>query len=925
MIAFSVDCWKVDVMNVARQLACSATVLLLCLAVSCGRGNGSLPIAPDQHAAALALHLWETDCLGQPGSIEVHTRRGAENEIIAQVCTRSARGLKAVYFDIAYDPLILAPVSGEFSAALAGTSGQLLQLAVLDEPGKVYMGAVQAKYDQMKGFSGDGLLAELHFKPVVAGAGANAAPARKVRTAPVSSASKAALWFDESSSKLNWLYAVQGDYNQNGVVSISDLTPLGQYFGATSATAGVPFGTVDARSVVDGNSDGVISIDDLTPIGINYGADAMGGYAIYKAPTTNGYPASNNEPSHIPLTDVQLTPEITPQGQRLRYSYTLTNPTANEFYWVRPLDGQNNAGTPSNIAGGNPTQQTSLHFYYYEVPGSGTKADPFQVVAGQTYGINLEDTATNNLSTNPDTTFFLNSDSLSYMSISAARFAVPNPLAGNFSGYFMIWATYQNVAAANQLYFRAVEPQLIPDALLTADVKLGKAPLTVNFDASGSTSPNGAIVKYEFEMNGDLNDPAWVDNGPNPQAQHTFTTGMDYGISLRVTDDHGLKGLAQTRVNVYDWRIDTVDAGQPPANVVGKYCSLAWIAGKPGISYYDETAGRLCYAYYDGAAWHATIVDQSGNAGLWSSLVALDDRPAIAYCDVLTDDLKYARASTAAPTGPVDWAIHSLDGPDSVGAGISMRVKRLPAAGFSVPGIAYVNATDNTINYAQALIPGPTSAADWAVYAVAPADDFSRPALAYVYDASLYPNEVNYPAIAYTDDNSFVLKYAQATAPDLAGGAAWTVVDVDSGTPTGAGACLQFFRYSGPNIASFDAGSGALRFSGSALSIPDAVSPWASFAVPGVGPPVTADYCSMLYGYTGLVYVYHDTTYSVLNVLRGEDLNHPPNRWLHYAVDLSPGVGEYCSVVETGGPSFGVAYFDSTNGDLKYAQHNWLW
>jgi hypothetical protein len=68
--------------------------------------------------------------------------------------------------------------------------------------------------------------------------------------------------------ELGWPARLKADYNQDGLVGISDLTPLGILFGLRQLDSAW---LLEAHARVDGNGDGMISIHDLTPLGQNYG------------------------------------------------------------------------------------------------------------------------------------------------------------------------------------------------------------------------------------------------------------------------------------------------------------------------------------------------------------------------------------------------------------------------------------------------------------------------------------------------------------------------------------------------------------------------------------------------------------------------------------------------------------------------------
>lgn len=66
----------------------------------------------------------------------------------------------------------------------------------------------------------------------------------------------------------------------------------------------------------------------------------------------------------------------------------------------------------------------------------------------------------------------------------------------------------------------------------------------VTFDARGSVDPDGRIVKYEWDFDGD---GVFEISTASPVTTHTFTRGGEFKVSLRVTDDKGATAtLAKT-------------------------------------------------------------------------------------------------------------------------------------------------------------------------------------------------------------------------------------------------------------------------------------------------------------------------------------------------------------------------------------------
>jgi len=130
---------------------------------------------------------------------------------------------------------------------------------------------------------------------------------------------------------LQWSYVNVGDYNQDRLVTISDLTPVGVHF---NKTTGAP--DWDIASLADGNADGRITVHDITPIGQNFNS-WLESYLVERAAGEAG-----------PWTLVCTYAYIPPVGNsRIRFKYQFPEPMPG-FYRVIPTDG-NSRGEPSNV------------------------------------------------------------------------------------------------------------------------------------------------------------------------------------------------------------------------------------------------------------------------------------------------------------------------------------------------------------------------------------------------------------------------------------------------------------------------------------------------------------------------------------------------------------------------------------------------
>jgi hypothetical protein len=124
--------------------------------------------------------------------------------------------------------------------------------------------------------------------------------------------------------KLDWTQLNLADYDLNGQVNISDLTPLGQNFGKQGNWT-----ESDPEYWIDGDQNGEINLADITPIAQNY-LISIGGYNIYRDNVL--FPA---------LGDGMWTagPEYgtKPDGLPLHYAVTLGSPADGSFT-VAPVD-----------------------------------------------------------------------------------------------------------------------------------------------------------------------------------------------------------------------------------------------------------------------------------------------------------------------------------------------------------------------------------------------------------------------------------------------------------------------------------------------------------------------------------------------------------------------------------------------------------
>jgi glucose/arabinose dehydrogenase/PKD repeat protein len=106
-----------------------------------------------------------------------------------------------------------------------------------------------------------------------------------------------------------------------------------------------------------------------------------------------------------------------------------------------------------------------------------------------------------------------------------------------------------------------------PTAVITANPTNGPVPLTVSFDGTGSSDPEGNPLSYSWDLNGD----GTFGDATASTASYTYTTAGVYHPSLRVTDNQG----------VSDTKSVTVTAGNtaPIAVIDSPASSVTWKVG----------------------------------------------------------------------------------------------------------------------------------------------------------------------------------------------------------------------------------------------------------------------------------------------------------------------------------------------------------
>ena len=162
-----------------------------------------------------------------------------------------------------------------------------------------------------------------------------------------------------------------------------------------------------------------------------------------------------------------------------------------------------------------------------------------------------------------------------------------------------------------------------PVAAFSYSPTTGKAPLTVNFDATRSSDPEGATLAHQWQFG----DGA---TGSGKKTSHRFTRAGSYPVKLTVTDDKGLTGTTMQIIKV------TAPSGnKAPLAVIDATPDngAAPLEVRFSAARSSDSDGRITaweWSFGDGAsATTKNPVHRYAQAGAWKvSLTVIDDKGA---------------------------------------------------------------------------------------------------------------------------------------------------------------------------------------------------------------------------------------------------------------------------------------------------------
>jgi len=124
-------------------------------------------------------------------------------------------------------------------------------------------------------------------------------------------------------------------------------------------------------------------------------------------------------------------------------------------------------------------------------------------------------------------------------------------------------------------------PNLPPTASIAGGPDMAPTDSQVFFDASASDDPDGSIVLYEWDWQGD---GTYDHNTDTPNASHIYGASGDFQATVRVTDDRDATDTASMRVRIYDETEDNDELLQ--ADTLPAFPFADWY-GNAGLAGYD--------------------------------------------------------------------------------------------------------------------------------------------------------------------------------------------------------------------------------------------------------------------------------------------------------------------------------------------------
>ncbi|MEP0813205.1 MAG: PKD domain-containing protein [bacterium] len=331
------------------------------------------------------------------------------------------------------------------------------------------------------------------------------------------------LAFDSGENKLTWSYVNTGDYDCNGEASIADITPVAINFGDLTDDG---IGDDALETWIDGDKSGEVGVGDITPLALNFLATVASYDILTSDELEQNYTVIGNVA--FPNTPFPVTFNVDLPAGALTYIR------------VQPIDPENNAGEWSNplaLSGNDP-------------PTADLQANPSTGAPPLTVDFDASGSTDSDGSITAYDWDWDGDGAYEQTGGSSPLNEHVYTQNGSYNATVRVWDDLGASDTASVLIAVSDSGNQFPIADIQAAPESGKTPLTVDFDAGGSFDPDGSIVGYRWDFDGDSN---WdEDTGGAPAASHEYTVAGVYEAAVEVTDDMGATDTDTVTVTVSD-------------------------------------------------------------------------------------------------------------------------------------------------------------------------------------------------------------------------------------------------------------------------------------------------------------------------------------------------------------------------------------
>ncbi len=604
----------------------SCLLLLIALLCSACGGNDTAGNLPEQ-TAEFQVSLLDGSLPAPDSQVLSSKILRQDDKALLSITVQEHSDLRAAYLAIDYDAGRWA--LDEVRPLRSTADGrQWLSLSVPEAEGRLVSGVVASGLTEYAGLQEATDILTISFRR---SSGNTDSTGRMSSAAPVNPASQCTLSVDQPGGKLNWEYRCTGDYDQNGLVNISDLTPLGIHFGKSG-----PFADTSVESVVDGDGNGEINLGDITPIGQNFGR-GVESYNIYTAADLSDYPAGGGSASTLAAagTTAFASAQGSSASQRLQFLRS-TVITPGNHYWLRPLH-QGSEGIASN--------SVQAIVIAPEAPVADITADPTSGIAP--LAVTLDASGSTDANGNIDHYDWDFENDGSYDATTSSPEIIRNYGGGPWVAKVRVVDSggLSDTATINMSF---VQPSwnvqtVDSDAFVFRDTKMkvsGGRPC-ISYD---QTAPDFSYVRLYFIRATDTQGLTW---GSEKRIDITLNQLAEFDMEIVAGNpaicyrDYGAGKFRYTRaddVTGQNWVFNTIlETDIDALNTFGSNNSLAIINGMPAVSFTGPQLKMYIKQATDatGNNWLSKVLVSNTITGVGAtSLVDMDGAPGILWSSI---------------------------------------------------------------------------------------------------------------------------------------------------------------------------------------------------------------------------------------------------------------------------------------------------